>query len=160
MAGRLTELTGINPFTVNQEMMTEKSSTRYENPYYKMVDVRQPSLFVNENGEIFAGPFWDKPRFDARLFHSRTNLIYGRADWLFLDGKRKPYQLKPEIVKMTPCLVLAYYENEDIENAVPADVIEITSKQSPNTLVLYPGNYKILIKDTQGNTDQKLISIK
>ncbi|KAA6439347.1 hypothetical protein FEM33_13870 [Dyadobacter flavalbus] len=161
MAGRLKEFTGINPFTINQEMMTERSSAAYENPYYKMVEVDTFSLFVNEKNEIFNGPFGAPARFDARLFHSRTKMVHGRPDWLYLNGKRKPYPVRVEEGGAeVPCLVFAYYLQEDQLNAVPADVIEITDFKADNTLVLFPGKYRIIIKGKNGAVQERVETIE
>jgi hypothetical protein len=152
MAGRLRELTGINPFTINQEMMTEKSADAYENPYYRIADVDEPSLFVNEKNRVFNGPAGAVERFDVRIVHPRTKMIHGRPDWLYSNGKRKPLPvaINDEMIT-TPCLVFAYYYDEDYKQAVPADVIEITDLKADNSLVLFPGKYRIILKDKNGS---------
>lgn len=160
MAGRLRELTGINPFTINQEMMTERSSASYENPYFRMADASESSFFINEKRILFNGPSGATARFDARLFHPRTKMFHGRPDWLYLNGKRKPYTVTAQEGRITaPCLVFAYYDNEDYEHAVPADVIEVKDFKAENTLVLFPGKYRIIIKDINGNIEERFETV-
>ncbi|GGB81890.1 hypothetical protein [Dyadobacter sediminis] len=161
MAGRLKEFTGINPFTINQEMMTERSSAAYENPYYKMVAVDTSSLFVNNKNELFNGPPGAAARFDARLFHPRTKMIHGRPDWLYLNGRRKPFPVRAEEGRaVVPCLVFAYYLEEDHLSAVPADVIEMTDLKADNTLVLFPGKYRIIMRSENGIFQERIETIE
>ncbi|MCL2042112.1 MAG: hypothetical protein FWG84_08785 [Bacteroidales bacterium] len=52
-----------------------------------------------------------------------------------------------EIVQL-PLLVLAYRQNEFDNNGVPADVIEITDDENIPVLILYKGDYEIIMKDS------------
>lgn len=137
--------------------MTERSSAAYENPYYKMVEVDTFSLFIDEKEMLFNGPAGAAARFDARLFHPRTKLIHGRPAWLYLNGRRKPFAVRAkEGTTAAPCLVFAYYHNEDHRNAVPADVIEIQDFKADNTLVLFPGKYRIILKSENGDIQERI----
>ena len=148
MAGRLFELTGINPFTINQEILTERSTPDLENPYLKLVIVKEPTIFVDETGKGFAGPAGFNA-FDVRVLHPKTTYIQGRPDWMFNLG-RKPVVINKKINTAFPCLVFAYKANEDMSRAVPVDVIEINNKEEKKALALKKGKYKILIKDKEG----------
>lgn len=127
MAGRLHEFTGINPFTINQEILTEKSKPELGNPYSKLASVAEPTIYVNEDGDGFAGP----PGFEAydvRVFHPKTSYIHGRPEWMFTLGG-KPVYVNKRIKTKFPALVFAYRVGEDMSQAVPVDVIELKSKQ-------------------------------
>jgi len=148
MAGRLYELTGINPFTINQEILTDRSKPKLENPYLKLVNVKEPTIFVNEEGKGFAGPAGFNA-FDVRVFHPKTSYQQGRPDWMFNQG-RKPVVINKKIQTDFPCLIFAYKVNEDMAKAVPVDVIELKNKEEKKALALKKGKYNILIKDREG----------
>ena len=52
MAGRLKQLTGIDPFTINQEVLTERSQPSLENPYYRLLNVDRPSILIDRGTGI------------------------------------------------------------------------------------------------------------
>jgi hypothetical protein len=147
MASRLRELTGINPFTINQEVLTERVDPSLENPFFRMISVQVPSVFIDESGNVFSGPDGTN-YYDVRVCHPRTRFIENRPHWLFI-GNRKAIHLKKEnLIVGFPCLIQAYNATEDPAIAVPVDVIEISSAEINKPLVLAPGYYKVLIKGT------------
>jgi len=148
MAGRLHELTGINPFTINQEILTERSKPELDNPYLKLVNVKEPTIFVDEAGKGFAGSAGFNA-FDVRVFHPKTSYIHGRPDWMFTPEKR-PVLINRKIKTTFPCLVFAYKANEDMLKAIPVDVIELKNKGEKKALALKKGKYNILVKDKEG----------
>jgi len=160
MAGRLTEYTGINPFTVNQVILTEHFLSNKENPFFTLVDTLQhSSLFIHEDGSIFHGLDGDN-RFDVRLYHPRTHYINGRPDWLLLDGSRHYYLVdQNEITIEYPVLIRAFLENES-NNAVPVDVIEIKDIADQKALVLPKGNYRLVMNNTKGMIKEWMITVE
>ena len=46
-----------------------------------------------------------------------------------------------------PCLVLAYKKGEDVNKAIPIDVIELTDNQDVTPLILPNGDYEIVLRD-------------
>ncbi len=158
MAGRLIEYTGINPFTINQVKLTEQSSVKFENPYFKMADLNYYAVFVDSSGSLFNGPENFK-EYDVRVYHPRTTWIEGRPNWVF-ENNRKARYINNEITTEFPCLVFAYLSNESIiEKAnykmlIPYDIIELKNMQDKKALSLKTGNYDILIKDIKGHEQQ------
>lgn len=148
MAGRLREFTGINPFTINQDMMTERTTEHLNNPYFTLISISKPTIFVNEKGEGFAGPPGFK-LFDVRVFHPKFNYTNGRPDWLFTSGKEAVF-INKLITVSFPCLVFAYDTSEDNESAVPLDVIQIQTQEDVKALGLYRGRYNVIVKDKKG----------
>jgi hypothetical protein len=157
MALRLRELTGINPFTINQEVLTERISPSLENPFYKMISVSVPSILVDELGNTFAGPQGTN-YYDVRLCHPRTSYIEGRPHWLSSKNEKYVRLREKDLTVGFPCLLQAYNENEDPEITVPVDVVEITEKESPKPLILNPGKYNVLIKGINGRS--KIVKLK
>lgn len=162
MAGRLTEFTGINPFTINQERLTEHSSLKFDNPYYKMIDLKYSAVFVDSTGNLFYG-LANYKQYDVRVYHPRTIWIDGRPDWVF-ENNRKPRYINNEIKTGFPCLVFAYLSNECIlekdnyKKLVPFDIVELKNREDKKALSLKKGDYDILIQDTKGN--EQVIKVK
>ncbi len=160
MAGRVKEYTGIDPLTINQEMMTERGSPDRGSPLYRRVSVTEPAVFVDAGGKAFNG-FKGFKQFDIRIFHPRSTYVHGRPGWLLMGGKRKPYILRAEQMTIGfPCLVLAYRENEDKQQAVPADVIEVANRTDLKALVLQPGRYTVEMRNGEGKTNSFKITVK
>jgi len=152
MAGRVQEYTGINPCTINQEILTEHFSRTTENPYFQLVDtLNYPAVFVNDANEVFHGGKEDN-RFDIRLFHPRTTYANGRPDWLLMDGQRSVYTISDSIISIDyPVLVKAYAENER-DDAVPIDVIELRAYPNEKSLILPEEKFRLLIINPKGDS--------
>ena len=83
--------------------------------------------------------------------------INGRPDWLLTNNK-KTVAIHDRITIGFPCLVFAYKDGEDIEQAVPVDVIELKGKNDSKKLILYKNTrYKVLIKNIAG--EKQLIQL-
>ena len=152
MAGRVKEYTGIDPFTINQEILTERYQPEKENPFFKLVDtLAEASVFVNQAGDLFRGAPGDE-RFDVRLFHPRTTYTGGRPAWLLLHGQRRMYTIDPDTIGIAyPVMIKAYQANESKE-AVPVDIVEWQSYSDQKALVLRPGEYALDISNLAGDT--------
>lgn len=152
MAGRLKELSGIDPFTINQEVLTERINPALENPFYLMADdISVPTVFVNSEGIPFSGPAGTH-YYDVRLAHPRTKYIHDRPNWIF-DANRnvKPIYIdKSELSVGFPCLIQVYKSSEDINVAVPLDVVEIADTQK--ALALPPGDYQVFVRGDHSKT--------
>jgi len=160
MAGRVKEFTGINPFTINQEKLSEKSAPRFDNPYYKLARAAEASVFQSQEGQVFAGPI-GTALFDVRVYHPPTHYYDGRPDWLRLNGRRKSHVL-PQRARLGayPCLVFAYRQEEDSRVAVAADIIELRTPQDRTALILEPGRYLLRFQASNGTTKQMPLRIK
>jgi len=160
MAGRVKEFTGIDPFTINQEKLSEKSAPSFENPYYKLVHASEASVFQNKEGQVFAGPPGTS-LFDVRVYHPPTHYQYGRPNWLLLNGRRKSRIVNQRDNSLAyPCLVFAYRKEEDSRFAVAADIIELRTPQDRTALILDPGRYLLRFQASNGTTKQMPLRIK
>ncbi|WP_409417166.1 hypothetical protein [Flavobacterium sp. PS2] len=151
MAGRLTEITGINPFTIDQISSSERGQLKLNNPYIQMVNLDYPVIMINDNGETFNGKINNDTKIDCSIIHPITKYNNGRPNWLTLSGERKTYKIPNSIITEYPALVLAYRNNEFEQNGIPADIIEISDKNQIGNLILSKGDYKITIKNRQYN---------
>lgn len=124
MAGRLKEFTGINPFTVDQIPLSERSKTNFNNPYYNVINSNDYSILIDEKGNPF-----NNGRVDALLYSPPTKYIHNRPNWVF-ENNKTPYFLNEKRVKLSfPILVKVYLETDNLEESIPIDIIEIKKKE-------------------------------
>jgi hypothetical protein len=145
MGAWLKQYTGIDPFTIEQEHLTERSDSEHEEGLYRLIKVPYDAVFVDSAGNVYD----EEHIYDVAVYHPPTKWVDGRPNWMFTDGRKACY-VNRKIKTAYPCLVFAYYANEDHYSAVPADVIELKSKSDKKALALKKGKYNIYIKDTGG----------
>jgi len=154
MAGRVKRLTGIDPLTIDQVQLTETSNREFDYPYRRLIDLNYDAVFVNE-GKVFNKANESKT-FDINLYHPQTHYIHGRPHWLKDAGNRYvPIAAKIDIG--FPCLVFAYKYGDDMNTAVPVDVIELDDKGDVKDMVLPKG--AVLIKAINQKGRQQIIHI-
>jgi hypothetical protein len=146
MAGRLKEMTKIDPFTIDQTIYSEKGDAKFNKPYIQMVNLDFPVIMVDDKGKTFNGGV-ENDQTDCRIIHPVTKYINDRPNWLSLSGKRKTYKIPSSKITEYPVLIFAYRINELEQNGIPADIIEITNKSQTGNLILDKGIYKIIVKD-------------
>jgi hypothetical protein len=151
MAAQFRQLTGIDPLTVDQTVMTERASREYEHPLYDRVLAREritrPTVFVAPDGS----PWTLEPgKRDVTVFHPRAVYRRGRPTWLEMDGVRTRVPLPPGICgTATRCLVHARIESE-APNAIPMDQVEVVRGAAVPDLLLRPGAYRVEVEDAAG----------
>lgn len=164
MAGRLFEFTGINPFTINQVKLTERSSMKFENSHFKMMSVNYSAIFIDSIGNLFNGSEYLKD-YDVDVYHPRTKWIEGRPEWVF-ENNRKAKFINNKVTTEFPCLVLAYLSKESISEKgnykilIPYDIIELKNKQDKKALSLEAGDYDLLIRDVKGHKQKLKIIVE
>lgn len=141
LAAIIKDLSGIDPFTINQEVLTERLVLP-NSSYYAYIEAEESSVFLNDQRIPFNGPEgFDK--FDLLVYHPPTQYLAGRPDWLYRDGSYKKYKVKRKAFKgiSCPCLVKAYKKEEAL-NSVPLDIIALDEDTNDQPyLVLPPGAY-------------------
>lgn len=152
MAGRVKEYTGTDPFTINQVILTEHFLREKENPYFRLVDtLKQSSVFVKKDGSLFNGPE-GSVQYDVRLFHPRTSYINGRPHWMLMNEERSVYMIDKEKIDIEYPVIVKAYLSEEVDNAVPVDVIEIEEFSDQKALILPKGNYRLQVYNIQGDS--------
>lgn len=146
MAGRLNDLTGINPFTIDQIPGSEKGDLKFNSPYIQMANSKKPAIMVNAKGKIYNGEIKEN-KSDCRIIHPISVYNNGRPDWLTLNGRRKTFHIPTSSISEYPVMVMAYRNNEFEQEGIPADVTEVTNKYQKVDLVLDKGNYRIIVKN-------------
>ncbi|CAA9200188.1 hypothetical protein [Flavobacterium collinsii] len=161
MAGRLTEFTGINPFTIDQVRYSERGDTKLNQPYIQMINLEYPAILIDSNGNTFNGDLNNLKKIDCSIIHPVTTYTNKRPNWLSLSEKRKNYPVPNSKIKEFPALITAYRINEYENEGIPADVIEILANNEKGNLLLAPGKYKIVIKNKDYKiTNTYLITVK
>jgi hypothetical protein len=151
MAAYLKELTGIDPFTLDQTVLTEATTLATSNRYYRPQLGAQSAVLLNAQRQPFsANAQWLSA--DASVYHPPTRLVQGRPDWLFTE-KRQPVEVASKIKVPYPCQVLAYIAGEPAE-AVPVDVVELASKADATALALAPGRYRVVVRSHGGQVQE------
>ncbi len=152
MAQRFKEATGIDPFTIDQNEMTEHSAREFEHPLYRYVmehrRISRPSVFRNAEGQ-----WWtlERGRNDVTVFHPRSRYSGGRPDWLRLGGSRIPYRLPKKICGSAQrCLVRARITSEG-SDAIPIDQLEVSASRPAPALMLPAGEFIVEVQDPKGN---------
>jgi uncharacterized protein YbjT (DUF2867 family) len=144
MAGRLTEYTGINPLTINQEEYSERSKTEYNHPLLKALDIKESSILIDEENSPLnyeRGEAWA----DIAVLHPNTKYVNNRPNWLFENGNKNISLELSDIPIEFPVMVLAYKKREDINEAVPIDITEVDNKNEIAHLALEKGAYEIVV---------------
>ncbi|MGB0930987.1 MAG: hypothetical protein ACPGVB_09445, partial [Chitinophagales bacterium] len=148
MAGCFKEFTGINPLTIDQVDLSERSQSDYENPYRQIFPILESSVFVNKNEQAFTLPSKTNS-FDIQVFHPKTNYLNHRPDWKYLPDT------KPKFVEefLTPCtatsgIIAAYKASEaaksPLNELVPVDMM-ILKPNHKQPLLLSKGKYVLEI---------------
>lgn len=148
-------MTGIDPFTIYQNILTERYSTK-ECPLMDKIDYREPMLFKNKNGKYYNGKE-GFDQFDALIYHPRTRYVFNRPDWLvnFPGNKIIDYEVEGDNY---PYLVKAY-RFEIGDKSVPIDIIQKEYNHDNTGLVLPSGDYIIKIVDRDRKVQVKNLTV-
>lgn len=149
MAVHFKEMTGIDPFTVDQTM-TEHSAPAYEPVPYRWATERglisRPTALRNAAGQLWS--YWQGV--DVTVFHPRSVYEAGRPTWLRMDGLRSPFPLSDGICGPAPlCLVKARPVAEGTD-AIPIDQIVVTAGKPVPALLLPDGDFVVRVEDAEG----------
>ncbi len=146
----LRNILNINPCTIETTEFLPKCESD-KNPFYDIIykSVPNPNKYyymtnvdlVDNKSEIaeFIGDL-------GNYFIISPEPLYTnrRPSWLF-DAGRKVFTVPISVLKGVKkgTAIKAYYSNEDYKQTTPADILHVNSL-ADNTLLLYPGNYKIV----------------
>ncbi len=167
MSYQFQKMTGINPLTISQVETLEGLPEKISSNFWKIANpkIKEPSIFLDKKGNPYSIPIYNflkndqidtssfKKYYDISLFHPKTTIENNRPTWTKLGNYRKLFF--PEIKNLEfPCLILAYFSNQEFSTDVPIDVVEWKSnKEQP--LLLPKGNFKII---TISNNENKILN--
>ncbi|SMG52458.1 hypothetical protein SAMN05661096_03930 [Marivirga sericea] len=145
MAARLKEYTGIDPSTINQDFYTEKSNAKFNDPLLKAIVTEESAVLIDKTSKTplryERGEAWT----DVAILHPNTQYLDGRPDWLFENGNKNVSVDLNDIPIEFPVMVLAYKKGEDINAAVPIDIVEVEKSTEKCHLALKRGDYEIVV---------------
>ncbi|MTI39415.1 hypothetical protein [Fulvivirga lutimaris] len=144
MAGRLSEYTGVDPLTINQVVYSEKSKPEFNPNLLQALDMKESVVLLDKNNaplKYTRGEGWT----DLMVLHPTSEYIDNRPVWLFENGNKNVSIQLNDIEIEYPVMILAYKQGEDINDAVPVDIIERTNKTDDNKMALKEGAYNILV---------------
>lgn len=153
MAGRLKENMKTELLTIDQKMFPEKSDRENNHLFIRLNTENHPIILIDEYEQVFNG-FSETKQTDMVIIHPLTECINGRPDWL-MEGKQKYIVPHAKIKIAKKLMIFAYRNNEYESNGIPADLIEISTDDSPCELYLKKGKYEIVIKDRDYNLVNK-----
>lgn len=151
MAVRFRELTGIEPFSIDQTVMTERARPDLEHPLFRLVAdegrIQGPTIFVRD-GE----PWSTAPKFqDATLFHPRATLDRGRPTWLSIGGRRTPHPVPADLVPDGVHALVRVWPIDEPPEAIPVDQVEVNPTGPRPVLFLAAGTYRIEAQTAEGS---------
>ncbi len=139
MALYFREISGINPVTIDQENLSERSTIGHEHPVYRAVVAAefwtgQPLVLTESSGQLY--PAIDIA-VDIQVVTPRTTYTDGRPNWMSLNGHRVPVVFEFPECRNQRCFVEAKVLSEPAE-AIALDRCESDSSGTV-TLFLPPG---------------------
>ena len=146
MAGRLKEFTGIDPLTIDQVKLSERSKPELNHYFLYATQEKHPFILKTQDYTIFNG-FTEPKQTDVLVIHPVTHYQHNRPQWLSYN--KKPYRISKKRLKKYsyPVQILAYRTAEYENDGIPADIIELQDVQNTAPLFLKKGSYTFVIKN-------------
>lgn len=179
MAMRLQALTGQVPLSVDQTDILETgldTSDAYHRLLRAFPSARPEVLLNRQTGKPWSArpaaydinvilpaslslDAFGKYRYGYRLNSDESGLPHvveanemQRANWLTLDGRRRPYPISAALCRGTiPCVVDAHYAAEP-DDAIAADRYAFMGPNEAAELYLRPGRYRLRASNSDGHT--------
>ena len=154
------QITGIEPFTIDQLRFSERPNSADEQPLYRYLTknnlLRKPSVYQTADGRFYNQTAFGQ---DMVIFHPPLSYKNGRATFLEMNGERKAEKINLKRLKLTarkqvftgnePVLIQAFFAEESA-NAVPLDQIIIYPNKEIPALILPKGRFRIRAIDQAG----------
>jgi len=151
MAVRFRELTGIDPFTIDQTIMRERARPELEHPLLRSAleegRIEGPTIFVRDGHPLSLAP----ESVDATLFHPRASLSRGRPTWLSIGGRRVAHSVPTALVPSGVHALVRAWPVDEPSEAIPIDQVEVTSTGPRPALLLEAGTYRVEAQTAAGD---------
>ena len=151
MASWFKEFANTNPLTIDLTTMRDQCP-EFENPIYRTTAHNNPQVYLR-NDIVFIQKEFDAQKnekikpCDIQVFMPQNKELQSRPHYLYRQNAKAQKVLPSKYGVGFPCLIFAFPEGEDIDSAVPVDIIEMKSAASQTPLVLKSGKYTLLMKD-------------
>lgn len=158
MAGQLKRITGIDPFTIDQTALTEYYIVSGKGGRYReLMNQSFDALYVDSSLHYFNKASIPNS-VDCNIYHPTTQYVMNRPNWLLRNGTRLVL-LQDKIKIDYPYLIKIYQKTDDIDTAVPIDVIEIKSKESKVASLVFTNKKQIAVA-INNKGDKQVIELK
>lgn len=152
MALYFSELSGINPLTIDQVTFVEHGKRELEDPIYrsllKKFKPSRPVALVNQMREPWADPALSG-QYDIQILLPPVREILGRPSWRTLLGWKRVTVHLPKACQTADCFVEGVRTVEERGQYVPSDLI-LVNRASVSNLILSHGRYRITVYDNKG----------
>lgn len=159
MAYHVKQMTGIDPLTINQYILSEAREGR-EAPLYRMINEPRPSVFLNAEGKLFSGWPGKDDRFDVLVYHPRTQYAQGRPTWLINEPGNLLVNVEKSGLQLDYPIVVKAFLPEEPNEAVAIDIIEWKNKEDDTALVLPQGRYRLQFENPKGEMQIRQITVE
>lgn len=154
MAEHFKQLSGIDPLTVNQNAMCEKSDDSYENKYYvainKVFQINTPSILMKDDEQWISAT--GKGFYDIQVIHPRYHDSNGRAGYFSLDPEKKSVLIN--LKRSTGNYLIQAYFSSEKNGRIPIDQCVMSAERC--YLMLPPGTFHIYVRDAANEIIQQL----
>ena len=148
LAGRLKELSGTDPLTINQTQYYERANRMFEDSLYQALHFTEPTVLINnlnESIDLESNKDW----YDVFVFHPRTVFTEGVPNWILKEKILKEFEI-PMVDITFPYKILVFEKEDNIEKAVPTYIIELSAAKKKINIPVYPNrDYKILLANKE-----------
>ncbi len=139
MASRLRAMTGYDPLTIDQTVLTPNPDERRNSRAYRalvsQVDFTQPQVVMA--GDAYASFGFYKDKVDMMVIHPGVPDVCSRPGWLVSSSKRLPIPALPAEMQDTRPILVQVYSEVDPAGAVPLDQIPIYDGQAIDETCLF-----------------------
>ncbi|MBF7074196.1 hypothetical protein ISG33_12370 [Glaciecola sp. MH2013] len=151
LAAEINDLLDINPLTVSQTKIREKSHTKFEVALYDVLLAKkqsdEPFVLINQNQEIWSS---NPEKWDIDVIWPRTIYSNDKPKWMTLG--REQIKIPNLLCNNTyPCFVEVFHgrvaPNRDIESLTAHDKTIVRDSKNVSTILLMHGENTILAKD-------------
>lgn len=159
MGYELKQMTGIDPLTINQYLLSETHDGKATD-LYRMINLPEPSVFINDEGKLFSGWPGTDDRFDMLVYHPRTQYVFERPTWLINEKGSRLYFPEKEKITIDYPIIFKVWPLGELEAAVPIEVIEQRNAEEKIPLVLRPGKYRLKLENPQTESQEWQIEVE
>ncbi len=155
MAMAFKRISGIDPLTIDQTDMCEKSNFGFGRVFYETYlqkySISTPSIALADDEPVNVT---GSDLYDLTVIQPRTVFRDFRPTWLNLDNRKQPVYIKS--ADKNTFLVQAYYQYESFNSrpgqVVPADQTYLQTAKGNYLLYLRRGKYIVMFRDIQYKT--------
>jgi len=169
----LSKLTNIDPLTIDQTQMVERTDSMLEEPEYRRAGANgwltEPVVLQEPDGSFYASSTDGVGDVDMQVFTPRTTYVAGRPAWLMRLGRRI---MRLDLTQATDgrflqqlippdggTYLVQAFEQGSAPDAVPFDQILVHGSER-QSLALAPGTYRVSITGSAGFVNHAIVIVQ